>query len=102
MRQSVIKNRKGEIVKYNHSKWLAISGNYGGSPGRWTALSGSANWSNLAFTSDEQMQQLYGYGWTKRLLHRLQQDLGPEDLEASALRTHGGRDRDPGAAGSGR
>ena len=30
MKQSVIKNGKGEIVKYNHSKWLAISGNYGG------------------------------------------------------------------------
>ena len=65
VRQSVIKNRKGEIVKYNHSKWLAVSGNYGGSPGRWTALSGSSNMSNLAFTSDEQMQQLYGYRWTK-------------------------------------
>ena len=49
MKQSVIKNRAGEIVKYNHSKWLAISGHYYGvSRGTWTVVSGSSNWSNFA------------------------------------------------------
>ncbi len=27
-------------------------------------LNGSANWSNFAYSCDEQMQQLYGRGWT--------------------------------------
>ena len=66
MKQSVIKNRKGEIVKYNHSKWLAISGRYGASRGKWTVHAGSANWSDFAFRSDEQMQQWFGYDRTKR------------------------------------
>jgi len=61
MKQNVIKNRKGEIVKYNHSKWLAVSGVYGGSRGAWTVNAGSANWSDIAFRSDEQMQQFFGF-----------------------------------------
>lgn len=64
MKQSVIKNRAGEIVKYNHSKWLAIGGRYGASRGTWTVLSGSANWSNFAYACDEQMQQMFGSSWT--------------------------------------
>jgi hypothetical protein len=66
MKQSVIRNRKGEIVKYNHSKWLAISGRYGSSRGTWTAHAGSANWSDIAYRSDEQMQQFFGFSRTKR------------------------------------
>ena len=65
MKQSVIKNRRGEIVKYNHSKWLAISGVYGASSGNWTVHAGSANWSDLAYRSDEQMQQFFGFSRTK-------------------------------------
>ena len=65
MRQSVIKNRRGEIVKYNHSKWMAISGCYGSSRGKWTALAGSSNWSTIAYRSDEQHQQFFGYSRTK-------------------------------------
>jgi hypothetical protein len=65
MRQSVIKNSKGEIVKYNHSKWLAISGWYGSDRSKWTALAGSANWSTIAYHSDEQHQQFFGYSRTK-------------------------------------
>jgi len=58
VKQSVIKNRRGEIVKYNHSKWLAIAGNHAGSGPAWMVHSGSANWSNIAYTSDEQMQNV--------------------------------------------
>ena len=61
----MIKNRRGEIVKYNHSKWLAISGYYNGSRGAWMEHSGSANWSDLAYTSDEQMQEVTGYSWVR-------------------------------------
>jgi hypothetical protein len=66
MRQSVIKNRRGEIVKYNHSKWLAISGVYSGrSRGTYTVLPGSANWADLSYTSDEQTQQIFSSTWTR-------------------------------------
>ena len=30
VRQSVITNSRREIVKYNHSKWMTITGRYGG------------------------------------------------------------------------
>jgi hypothetical protein len=62
MKQSVIKNRRGEIVKYNHSKWMTITGHYGSSRGAWMTFTGSANWSNVAFTSDEQMELISSYG----------------------------------------
>ena len=66
MRQSVIKNRRGEIVKYNHSKWLAISGVYSGrGHGAYTTLPGSSNWANLSYTSDEQTQQIFDATWTR-------------------------------------
>jgi hypothetical protein len=58
MKQSVITNSKGEIVKYNHSKWMTISGNWNGHTNSYMAFSGSANWSNAAFANDEQMQQI--------------------------------------------
>jgi phosphatidylserine/phosphatidylglycerophosphate/cardiolipin synthase-like enzyme len=61
MKQSVIKNRRGEIVKYNHSKWMTITGHYGSSRGAWITFTGSANWSNIAFTSDEQMELIANY-----------------------------------------
>ena len=34
LRQSVITNSHREIVKYNHSKWMTITGHYGGNTGR--------------------------------------------------------------------
>ncbi len=58
VRQSVIKNRRGEIVKYNHSKWMTISGRYGSSRSTWLTFAGSSNWSLLAFASDEQIQRI--------------------------------------------
>jgi hypothetical protein len=66
MRQSVIKNRRGEIVQYNHSKWLAISGVYAGkSRGTYTVLPGSANLADLSYTSDEQTQHIFSSAWTR-------------------------------------
>ena len=62
LRQSVITNRKREIVKYNHSKWMTITGNYGGDSSAWKTMSGSANWSIFAFTGDEQVQTIDSRG----------------------------------------
>jgi len=58
MKQSVITNGRREIVKYNHSKWMTITGRWGGSSGTYMTMSGSANWSAFAFTGDEQIQQI--------------------------------------------
>lgn len=55
VRQQVIKNRRGEIVRYNHSKWLAAR-----SGGSWFVHAGSSNWSDMSYGSDEQMQELRG------------------------------------------
>jgi phosphatidylserine/phosphatidylglycerophosphate/cardiolipin synthase-like enzyme len=61
MRESIIRGSDGTIAKYNHSKWMTIGGNYGGKPAQWKTISGSANWANLALSSDEQMQIIDGY-----------------------------------------
>jgi len=58
MRQSVIKNGSGQIVKYNHSKWMTITGRWLTSRSAYVTFTGSANWSLLAFGSDEQMQRI--------------------------------------------
>ncbi len=58
LRQSVITNEAREIVKYNHSKWMTVVGNWGGSTDAYVTFSGSANWSPFSFTGDEQMQQI--------------------------------------------
>jgi hypothetical protein len=60
MRQSVVKDYWGNIVKYNHSKWMTITGHWGDSVGAFVTFTGSANWADLAFGSDEQMQRLFG------------------------------------------
>ncbi|MCW2846873.1 MAG: hypothetical protein JWR90_847 [Marmoricola sp.] len=60
MKQSVITNSHREIVKYNHSKWVTIAGNWGPSTASFVTFAGSANWSNAAFNNDEQMQQTSG------------------------------------------
>ena len=56
VRQSVITNGKREIIKYNHSKWMTITGRYGGSTEAFVTMTGSANWSLFAFHGDEQVQ----------------------------------------------
>ena len=53
MKQTVIRNRKHEIVKYNHSKWVSAGDR---------VQAGSANWSNNAWTGDEQIQEFNGAG----------------------------------------
>ncbi len=65
MKQSVVRNAYGDIVKYNHNKWMAISGHYGSSTRAYVVLSGSANWGNLAFSCDEQMQRISSYAYTR-------------------------------------
>jgi phosphatidylserine/phosphatidylglycerophosphate/cardiolipin synthase-like enzyme len=62
IRQSIILNKSREIVKYNHSKWMTINGRLGLETNAWVTLAGSSNWSNIGFTSDEQMMQVTGYG----------------------------------------
>ncbi len=58
VRQSVITNGRREIVKYNHSKWMTITGHYGGASAAYMTMSGSANWSLFAFSGDEQVQTI--------------------------------------------
>lgn len=60
MRQSVIKDPYGVILKYNHSKWMTITGHWGSSRAIALTFAGSANWANLAMASDEQMQRIIG------------------------------------------
>jgi hypothetical protein len=68
MRQSVITNSKREIVKYNHSKWMTIAGNWGASTASYVTFAGAANWSNAAFGNDEQMQQISAYGTARAFM----------------------------------
>lgn len=68
MRQSVTKDSAGTIVDYNHSKWMTITGGWGSSRAAWLTFSGSANWGDLAFASDEQMQRISSRGNTLRYL----------------------------------
>ena len=68
MRQSVIRNGYGEIVKYNHNKWMTITGRWRGHRGAYVVFPGSSNWGNLAFSSDEQMQQIYSVKHTRQHL----------------------------------
>jgi phosphatidylserine/phosphatidylglycerophosphate/cardiolipin synthase-like enzyme len=68
MKESIIRGSDGTIAKYNHSKWMTIAGNYGGKPAQWKTISGSANWANLALSSDEQMQILDGYATARAYL----------------------------------
>lgn len=72
-KQSAIKDSRGNFLKYNHSKWLYISGWWRdayspsgtaqpSAPARMTTISwiGSSNWSDLPTTSDEQIQRIEG------------------------------------------
>ncbi len=86
MKQSVIRNRRGEIVKYNHSKYMTITGNWGGSTGSWISHSGSANWSNAAFYADEQMQQINGYGTARQFLVNFDQTWRQRTSRAPSFR----------------
>ena len=58
VKQSGTRNGSGEIVKYNHSKWMTITGRWNGRAGQFITFNGSANWALPAFGSDEQMQRI--------------------------------------------
>jgi hypothetical protein len=58
MRQSVVEDGWGNLTTYNHSKWMTITGHWGGSRRAAITFAGSANWANMAFSSDEQMQRI--------------------------------------------
>jgi hypothetical protein len=58
MKQSVVTDGWGNIVKYNHSKWMTIAGHFNTNPAAYVTFNGSANWANLAFGDDEQMQRI--------------------------------------------
>jgi len=68
MRQSVVRNAYGEIVKYNHNKWMTVTGRWGSSSRAYMVFPGSSNWGNLAFSSDEQMQQISSSRHTRQHL----------------------------------
>lgn len=68
MRQSVIKNAAGEVVKYNHNKWMTITGRWGADRSAWLTFSGSANWADLSLSSDEQMQRISSSAYARRHL----------------------------------
>lgn len=68
IKQSIVLNKRHEIVKYNHSKYMTIAGNYGGNRNAFVTLAGSSNWSNIGLTSDEQMMETTGYGTARPFL----------------------------------
>jgi phosphatidylserine/phosphatidylglycerophosphate/cardiolipin synthase-like enzyme len=68
MRQSVTKNGAGEIDKYNHSKWMTITGRWNGLTSAWVTVNGSANWSVASFGNDEQMQRIRSVDQTRHYL----------------------------------
>lgn len=49
------RNGDGEFDNYFHMKSMVIRGNYGGNRGALVLLNGSANWSGLAASSDENL-----------------------------------------------
>ena len=78
----MITNRKREIIKYNHSKWMTITGNWGGRPNAAVTMTGSSNFSLLGVAGDEQVQTFlsspyqaarhngaFNYTWRQRTSH---------------------------------
>ncbi|WP_224121661.1 phospholipase D-like domain-containing protein [Nocardioides mangrovi] len=64
-------NGDGEFDNYFHLKAMSIVGNVGGDRGNYVVLNGSANWSGLARSSDENL----GIYWNKALTLRYQDHL---------------------------
>ncbi len=85
MRQSVIRNAYGEIVKYNHSKWMTITGHWGSSRRAYVVFPGSSNWGNLAFSSDEQIQQIRSYAAHACAPGRVHEDLEAADVAPAGV-----------------
>ena len=53
MRQVVTFNRRGAIDAYDHAKWIAMSGNWGGDPSSKIVWTGTTNISDLGFRIDD-------------------------------------------------
>jgi len=68
MRQSIITDGYGNVVKYNHSKWMTIVGRWGNWYSAAIVFNGSANWADLALGDDEQMQRMLSPLETRRHL----------------------------------
>ena len=90
MRQSVVTDSWGNLVKYNHSKWMTIIGAWGKSQGTYVTFSGSANWANLAFGDDEQMQRISSAARGTALQRQLREDVEAGVLGRAQLRPGGG------------
>ena len=102
MRQSVVKDYWGNIVKYNHSKWMTIIGRWGNSHGTYQTFSGSANWANLAFGDDEQMQRISSRSVRPAPQRGLQEDVAAAQTSKRAGYAPGGRVRSGRRRGAGR
>ncbi|MDQ6687669.1 MAG: phospholipase D family protein [Actinomycetota bacterium] len=59
MRRSVTTDYLGNVIDYNHSKYLAVSGMYAGKP-REAVWTGSTNFTNLGLNSDDVTMMLRG------------------------------------------
>jgi len=59
-------NGDGEFDNYFHLKAMTVVGNVGGKRNNYVMLNGSANWSNLAAASDENLGIYYNKAWTLR------------------------------------
>ncbi len=99
MRQSGVKNGSGEIVKYNHSKWMTIGGHWSSSTVRLAGLHRLRELvaARLRFRRADAAH--LEPGQHVALPASLQQDLGPEDLQAPRRRPVGhlrSRHRGPG------
>ncbi len=84
MRQVVTFKKNGDIDAYDHAKWIAMSGNWGGN-GRMKKLwTGTTNISDLGFRSDDTgqvyVQLAPGRRLHERLLRHLAQQQGTRAL----------------------
>ena len=66
MRQILLTNSRHVPIYYLHDKWVTITGNYAGVPNNSVSFQGSFNFSDLGFTSDEEIQMIRGRAAYKR------------------------------------
>ena len=90
MKQSVVKDYWGNIVKYNHSKWMTISGRWGRSRGVYQTFSGSANWANLGLRRRRADAAILQPAPDPAPQRGLREDLAPGVVEAATRSARGG------------
>lgn len=59
MRRSVVRDGMGNLVDYNHSKYIAVNGGFAGK-GRRLVWSGSMNFTHLGLSSDDIIVRFHG------------------------------------------